>query len=473
MDVIVNIDLSKGKYKFMVIGAVILISLLSCVTDRGYANELNKLPPNRTEMDSIKNISFSFYNNAFHSDIDLEYIFAATPKAHIKSLHVDLEGDGFKLIMPAIVTNPLNVTNKLHLNFENPLSFNYTAKLYRAKRLLAKKEINSSTPFNPKTFSNTSIFCKSENSTAKTRSCKITNFCIQNNDILAFNKFNYSFQKPFLELDSTKIINGKMATPQFKQSILHQLNCKNFMPGQTFITSFDSFQAFNWSFLSQRLAPLSLITSNQSSKYQNLFITNPSHDTRKSLLLKAAVSSKLILDSNGCFESAELGPIQPSKEALLHLRQSILDNLKNEQKRVVILRSSTSNIEFPNLVGGIKSTIKEEPVVFDLTIADDLTIIENIKNADIVISVALKENAFPFWMKKGSKFIEILSHECLSSVRSVFSEISPGNVTYSQYSVSNGKLKLIENDLECKEFRNTNIPNTEINIDSSDFALLL
>ena len=445
-------------------GVIFLISFIACVTDKGYANDLNKLPPNRNELSSIKNITFSYSDNKYNVKIDLDYIYPITAKAHMQFLHLDLEGDGFSLVMPALMTNPMNSSKHLDLSFENHLSHNFTANLYRSRHLIATKDIQSTNDMNHN--SNTSIYCRSEDLTAKTRSCSITNFCLQKNSILAFNKFNYSFKKPFIQYDHYQI-QGKMAENQNKQVMVNRLKCNEFTKGKTLIVSMNKFKPFDFDFINIQLAPLVYITNNKSDfHYQQLFILNIQQIS--SPLFTTGIEIQTKYGENGCFEFADIKQLKPSEQALNYFKQKVLGSITNsDEKKIIVLESSKT--KYKNINEIIKEKYGHEPKIINIDSENDLDIIKQIHDSDIVISCALNENAFPLWMKENSSFIELIpkGYECLSNVKKVMKFAS--NVKYELYSISNDETKQNPIDLECTNFTDISYPNIELTINPNGF----
>lgn len=431
MNEIVSFDLSRWQYKYGVIAAVLIITLFSCVGDRGYATELNSLPQNRTEFDSIKSTKIDFIHNKLYVSVIMDYIYPITAISHFKMMHLDLFGDGFSVQMNATLTNNFNASKHMDLMFPNPLYNNFTAKLFRSKHKLNEKEIYSSEV--PDT-GNTTMFCSSKGN-ARTRECQASKICIGNNTIMAFSRYKFKFDNQFIKFGDSCSLSGKMAQKQDKSLQARHLSVGEFKKGESLVVGFDYYNVLSYKWLKNVAAPLSELVNEKN--YSNVYAVGAPHAIFNSSLLSYIHDVESLASQNVCLDQADIKQLVPTNTSLRTLRKMIWSKVNGKGKKTVVLTSNVSSVQFTNIADVAQKVTKEEPLVVNVDFASEEEIISSVIDAEYVFASMGNYVSLALWMKKGT-FIEFIPSDAECHQSEIEAAISSG-IKYMRYIVSPDK----------------------------------
>lgn len=141
---VIQIDLSKYPIKLIFAGIIIFFTVLSSFGEKSHAEEINKLPRDRNELTSIKEISMNYSNGLITVELYIEYIFEITLNQHLKFLHLDISNDTeyHSFNIKSLAKEPL-IGKHTVLTFQSPISGRINASLFRSKTLLKTEIFNN------------------------------------------------------------------------------------------------------------------------------------------------------------------------------------------------------------------------------------------------------------------------------------------------------------------------------------------
>ena len=140
---VIQIDLSKYPIKLIFAGIVIIFTIISSFGEKSHAEELNKLPRDRNELTSIKEITMKHSNSLITVELYIDYIFQITLDQHLKFLHLDISNsaENHTLNINSLAKNPL-IGKYTILTFQSPINGRVNVSLFRSKTLLKTEIFN-------------------------------------------------------------------------------------------------------------------------------------------------------------------------------------------------------------------------------------------------------------------------------------------------------------------------------------------
>lgn len=148
---VIQIDLNKYPVKLILAVLVILLTIISSFGEKSHAEELNKLPRDRNELTSIKDIVMQYSDGLISVELFIDYIFEITLNQHLKFLHLEIsnEKEHYSLNTNSLASDPV-VGKYTNLKFQSPISGRINASLFRSKTLLKTEIFNTDVENNRK-----------------------------------------------------------------------------------------------------------------------------------------------------------------------------------------------------------------------------------------------------------------------------------------------------------------------------------
>jgi len=81
---IIQIDFGKPIFKILVLGLVLIATIFSSFLPGSQSLEVNRLPPNRSEISSIISLNISVLDSSLKVEIDVNCIYMITVSQHLK-----------------------------------------------------------------------------------------------------------------------------------------------------------------------------------------------------------------------------------------------------------------------------------------------------------------------------------------------------------------------------------------------------
>ena len=141
---VVQIDLANYPIKAILSVIVIIFTVISSFFEKSYAEEINKLPSDRNELTSIKEIYIKYSNQFIIVELHIDYIYEVTLEQHLKFLHMKVLHNDQHYSLNTTSMTPQSTIGKITiLQFVAPISPPFTVQLYRSKSLLKQIEIQN------------------------------------------------------------------------------------------------------------------------------------------------------------------------------------------------------------------------------------------------------------------------------------------------------------------------------------------
>ena len=140
---VIQIDLNKNPIKLILAVLVIFFTIISSFGEKSHAEELNKLPRDRNELTSIKDIVMQYSDGLISVELYIDYIFDITLNQHLKFLHLEIsnEKEHYSLNTSSLARDPV-LGKYTNLKFQSPIYGRINASLFRSKTLLKTEIFN-------------------------------------------------------------------------------------------------------------------------------------------------------------------------------------------------------------------------------------------------------------------------------------------------------------------------------------------
>lgn len=439
LDRIIQIDLGRFPLKYIFLGIVFFLTMISFTGESSHASELNALPWNRTEISNIKNITMDLKDGVITVNMFIDYIFDISLIQHFNFIHLDLIGEGASVSIPFSSNNefPEDFPKNNSITFDCPLFGNFTARLLRSRTLLYERNFTN-LPIQKRT--NTSVFC--HKNALKEKECDVANFCFKPKRLFWFSKDPIVFSHDPLQLEKSTIIVTKEAPTVSLLKFVESQQIEDIYTGASVIVSFNSYKPYSWEWIENVAAPIADIAAH-NEKIDKFFCLNaPKHIIDSDFLSLLGSFTPISDDETACLELGKYRILNYADGMYDALRKRVFDEIgefSNQHKTVVLTSKSTSKY-FSNIMEAAKVITKcSDPYVIDIDTNDELKTIKDIYRSEFVISAPGNETSQAFWIKNGT-FIELVPHGFECDVNG-FAPAQKANVGYKKLIFDeNGKI---------------------------------
>lgn len=143
LDAVIVVDYCKWQVKYGIMAVLLFVTFLCCLDESCHANELNKLPRNRTEIYNIQNVSIDYDRTRFRVQFDCNYIFPVSVESHFNmtKLYVQTQNQNYTILTNT--SNKYKLSRHLSWDYLCSVKGNATVGFYRAKTLVYEKNFTN------------------------------------------------------------------------------------------------------------------------------------------------------------------------------------------------------------------------------------------------------------------------------------------------------------------------------------------
>ncbi|OHS93777.1 hypothetical protein TRFO_11578 [Tritrichomonas foetus] len=419
---IIQIDLGRYPLKLIFAFIVILLTVITSFGEKNHAEELNKLPRNRTEISNIKKITMTNADNLINVFLEIEYIYEITLSQHIQFLRLEIVSNGIKYLLNSsnLASEPI-LGRHTSFAYQTPIYGEIKANLYRSKTLLKSESFNIQKAFDKNSQNGkTSLICSGY--TSKTRKCEFSNVCMNSNSLLFFSEAPIEFENPLFSFSKTQFLNGKKGKSVTLDDYLSQINQTEIadentneiqlFDKKTLVLAISNYLPYDWEWISS----FSYIIEGYNYDSTVLIVQNLhqiGHLTDYIKLLSKNDDFNFQFhkySGNSCFQHVLIDHFIKNSSKISTFREKIIQNLentnsihkltKNDKDFVLNLLSNSSNYQISNLNEVSKAICKDCSVHTVFIEESEVTdLIKSLQSAKFVVaphSIALSQT---FWMK--------------------------------------------------------------------------
>jgi hypothetical protein len=335
MNAPLQLDLSRFPMKVIFAGVVVILAIISIRSPRHHITELNLLPRNRTELDSIKVVELKLVDGLIQASVTIECIFPVTYDQTYRFFHLDFSASGINVSMnKSHVTGMGRDGDTLRMTFTPPLYGHVRADLYRSRSLLASQifDIPESDPDGSSAFS---VLETDEDM----RLVNFTNVCWALDHFIYFSRCIWSLRFPFLYFAGSATISGMKANTD---KLLDSYD--SIIEGRSVVIAFPQFSPFDWNWIQNTAAPIVSLQNEFDTVIALHGDANISYFSDFGVII--AVSEEPV-----CVERSEVNYLKYSPESTEFFRDQVM-SLKGAvkmTKKVVILLSNFGTFNVTNI----------------------------------------------------------------------------------------------------------------------------